>query len=106
MGPARDGRRYYSVGASSPNRAGAGHAWESGETDLSEARSHPAPHGSHAFTVKMSRRLLCLSDAKRATHTLALSPQKKHRDPLQALTLASSPPTKHARNRAQEVWAR
>ena len=25
-GPARDGRRY-SVGASSPNRAGAGHAW-------------------------------------------------------------------------------
>ena len=42
MGPARDGRRYYSVGASSPNRAGAGHAWA----------DSPNPHGREVLVLE------------------------------------------------------
>lgn len=39
-GPARDGRRY-SVGASSPNRAGAGHAWADSPTSSKLPPSWP-----------------------------------------------------------------
>ena len=143
-GPARDGRRY-SVGASSPNRAGAGHAWAdsrrswrragsrsprdtnrrrrarqiSGQgvrarirpgrpagaasrrpwrsspkpwragvaklarvlrVSLTEARSHPVSHGSHAFTVKMSRRHFCLSGRQaRHAHPGSGGAAKNHR---------------------------
>ena len=44
---------------------------------------------SHAFTVKMSRRLLCLV-AKRATHTLAL--RQKHRTPPSKVIVAPLAP--------------